>query len=68
MGAANFAPEVFRVLRQAGCCRFVRKAKGSHELWFAHRICKTVAVPSTIKMLHTAQKILFEAGLKRHFF
>ena len=67
MGAANFAPEVIRVLRQAGF-RFVQQANGSHELWFAPRVRKTVAVPSTIKMLHTAQKILFEAGLKKHFF
>ena len=63
---ANLAPEIFRLLRQAGC-KFVRHGKGSHEIWFSPINQKKVVVPSTTKKRHTANEILSQAGLKKHF-
>ena len=62
----NLYPELRRLL-QAGECRFVRQAKGSHEVWFSLRTNRTFTVPRNTVMKHTANGVLNDAGLPKAF-
>ncbi|NMG29146.1 addiction module toxin, HicA family [Aromatoleum evansii] len=62
----NFAPELKRLLHEAGC-RFVRPGKGDHDIWHSPHTGIHFPVDSKIKSRHTANAVLKQAGLPKHF-
>lgn len=62
----NFTPELKRLLREAGC-RFERAGKGDHEIWFSPQTGVRFPVDQKIKSRHTANAVLKQAGLPKHF-
>jgi HicA toxin of bacterial toxin-antitoxin, len=64
--ASNYAVEVRRMLEEAGC-RFDRQGKGDHEIWLCPRSRRPIVVDNMIKSRHTANGILKQAGLPKHF-
>lgn len=62
----NFAPELMRLLREAGC-EFVRNGKGDHEIWFSPISGRKFTVDRGVKSRHTANAVLAQAGLPKHF-
>ncbi|MSQ73180.1 MAG: type II toxin-antitoxin system HicA family toxin [Betaproteobacteria bacterium] len=63
---ADFAPELKRVLRDAGC-RFERQGKGDHEIWSSPISGVRFPVDGRIKSRHTANAVLKQAGLPKKF-
>lgn len=63
---ADYAPEVKRLLREAGCYP-VRQGKGDHEIWFSPITGRKFVVDSKIKSRHTANAVLKQAGLPKSF-
>jgi len=63
---SSFTPEVIRLLKQAGC-RFERPGKGDHDIWFSPLTNMRFPVDSKIKSRHTANGVLRQAGLPKHF-
>lgn len=63
---ADYAPEVKRLLREAGCYP-VRQGKGDHEIWFSPITGRKFVVDSKIKSRHTANAVLKQAGLPKKF-
>ena len=62
----NLYPGLVRLLKAAGC-RLVRQGKGSHEIWFSPISKRTFSVPRDTRKLHTANRILRDAGLPKAF-
>jgi hypothetical protein len=62
----NFTPELIRLLREAGCC-FERPGKGDHGIWFSPLTALRFPVDGKIKSRHTANAVLRQAGLPKHF-
>ncbi len=63
---ADYAPEVKRLLREAGCY-LVRQGKGDHEIWFSPITRRKFVVDGKIKSRHTANAVLKQAGLPKRF-
>ncbi|GAA6751415.1 type II toxin-antitoxin system HicA family toxin [Thermus antranikianii] len=63
---ADYAPEVKRLLREAGCYP-VRQGKGDHEIWFSPITGRRFVVDSKIKSRHTPNAVLKQAGLPKKF-
>ena len=63
---SNLYPELARLLRDAGC-RLVRQGKGSHEIWESPASGRRFTVPRNTVMVHTANKVLKDAGLPKGF-
>lgn len=63
---ADYAPEVKRLLREAGC-HFVRQGKGDHEIWYSPLTGRKFVVDGKILSRHTANAILKQAGLPKRF-
>jgi predicted RNA binding protein YcfA (HicA-like mRNA interferase family) len=64
------APQFDRALRDllhAAGCRFVRRGRGSHEIWHSPITARNFAVPIGIPSRHTANAILRQAGLPKAF-
>ncbi len=64
--AGTFHRELLRLLDRAGCS-FVRAGKGSHEIWYSPITKRNFIVPSGIISRHTANGVLKDAGLPKHF-
>jgi len=62
----DFAPELRKLLREAGCYR-VRHGKGDHDIWFSPATERNFVVDSKILSRHTANGVLKQAGLRKHF-
>lgn len=62
----NLAVELERLLEDAGC-RFERPGKGDHDIWFSPHTGVRFVVDGTIKSRHTANGVLKQAGLPKHF-
>ena len=62
----SFTPDLKRLLLAAGC-RFVRTGKGEHEIWQSPITQVHFVVDSGIKSRHTANAVLKQAGLPKHF-
>lgn len=62
----DFAPGTKRLLANAGW-RFLRHAKGDHDIWHDPKSGKKVTVDSKIPSRHTANAILKQAGLEKVF-
>ncbi|MGO9007902.1 MAG: type II toxin-antitoxin system HicA family toxin [Beijerinckiaceae bacterium] len=58
--------ELCRLLKQAGC-HFVRQGKGSHEIWYSPIAGRNFTVPRNIVKAPTANAVLKQAGLPKHF-
>lgn len=63
---ADFTPDLKRALRDAGC-RFDRKGKGDHEIWYSPITNVRFVVDRKIKSRHTANAVLKQAGLPKKF-
>lgn len=63
---ADFAPELKRILNSAGCS-FVRHGKGDHDIWRSPHADHNFTVDHKIKSRHTANGVLKQAGLEKHF-
>jgi hypothetical protein len=63
---SSFTPELIRLLRDAGCC-FERHGKGDHDIWFSPITQMRFPVDHKIKSRHTANAVLRQAGLPKHF-
>lgn len=63
---ADFAPELKRILRDAGCA-FVRSGRGDHEIWYSPISQRNFPVDQKIKSRHTANAVLKQAGLSKQF-
>ena len=62
----DFAPELKRLLREAGC-QFCRHGRGDHDIWQSPINGRRFTVDSKIKSRHTANGVLKQAGLPKHF-
>ena len=62
--ASNFYNQVTEVLERNGF-RFLRQAKGSHEVWVDDSTGQRVSVPSKILSRHTANGIIKSAKIIR---
>ena len=63
---ANFRADLVKILLEYECY-FVRYGKGDHEIWHSPKTKKNIAVDYNIHSLHTADKILKDAGIERKF-
>ena len=61
-----FTPELKRLLL-AGGCAFVRRGRGDHDIWFSPLTRVNFVVDGKIKSRHTANAVLRQAGLPKHF-
>lgn len=62
----GFTPELKRLLLAAGCT-FVRRGRGDHDIWFSPLARVNFVVDGKIKSRHTANAVLRQAGLPKHF-
>ena len=63
---SNYTKAVKKILTTADCS-FVRRGKGDHEIWFSPISSKHFPVDGSIKSRHTANAVLRQAGLQKHF-
>jgi len=61
----SFTAELERLLRAAGCA-LVRQGRGDHEIWHSPLTGVHFVVDGTIKLRHTANAVLRQAGLSKH--
>jgi len=62
----SFTPELKKLLEEAGCY-FVRQGRGDHEIWESPISGIRFTVDNKIKSRHTANVVLKQAGLPKHF-
>ena len=62
----SFTPELKRLPLAAGYL-FVRSGKGDHEIWRSPITQVHFVVDGKIKSRHTANAVLKQAGLPKHF-
>ncbi len=62
----GFTPELKRLVLAAGC-KFVRCGRGDHDIWFSPLSRVKSVVDGKIKSRHTANAVLRQAGLPKHF-
>jgi len=65
MGSGFYA-QLQSILIQHGCM-LVRQGKGSHEAWFSPITKRTFPIAVTVKNRHTANEVLKQAGIGKHF-
>ena len=63
---ADYAREIKRLLLDHGCS-LVRQGKGDHEIWYGPITDRRLVVDGKIKARHTANGIMKQAGIARHF-
>lgn len=63
---ADYTPVLKQLLQQGGCY-FERQGKGDHEIWYSPIAKLRFPVDSKIKSRHTANGVLKQAGLPKHF-
>jgi len=63
---ADYAPALRRLLLDNGC-KFERQGMGDHEIWYSPITERRFPVDSKIKSRHTANGVLKQAGLPKHF-
>ena len=63
---ANYTSELKKIFKEQGC-EFFRQGKGDHEIWRDPRSDIKFVVDGNTKSRHTANAILKQAGLKKHF-
>ncbi|MCL2188075.1 MAG: type II toxin-antitoxin system HicA family toxin [Defluviitaleaceae bacterium] len=63
---ANYDDKLKRILMDNNC-HFVRAGKGSHAVWYSPIKDKNFSVNKGIKSKVSANEILKDAGIKKHF-
>jgi hypothetical protein len=63
---SSFTPELKKLLRAQGC-RMERPGRGDHEIWFSPLTQRRFVVDGEIKSRHTANAVLKQAGIGKHF-
>ena len=63
---AEYEKKVREQLHEHGC-RFERRGKGDHDLWYSPINGHKFPVDSEIRSRHMANKIMKEAGIDYHF-
>ena len=48
-------------------CNFVRHGKGDHDIWYSPITDRYVTVNGKIKSRHTANEIMKQAGIDKHY-
>ena len=64
--ASSYTPAVKELLSKAGC-KFHRRGKGDHEIWYSPITERYFTVDGSIKSRHTANGTLKDAGLPKAF-
>lgn len=64
--SGGYGRQIERLLRDAGCT-FVRHAKGDHEIWQSPITGRGFVFDRGVKLRHTANGILKDAGLPKAF-
>ena len=62
----SYTPQLKRLLLESGC-RFERQGKGDHEIWYSPITKVNFAVDRGLRSRHTANAILRQAGMPKHF-
>jgi hypothetical protein len=62
----DYSRPLKQILRENEC-RFDRPGKGDHEIWFSPITKIKFVVDNSIKSRHTANAVLKQAGLPKHF-
>ena len=62
----SYTPRLKEILKAAGC-HFERPGKGDHEIWCSPITQIRFVVDGSIKSRHTANAVLKQAGLPKHF-
>ncbi len=62
----GYTPELMRLLLRAGC-RFDRHGKGDHDIWYSPITECRFILDAKIRSRHTANAVLKQAGLPKHF-
>lgn len=62
----GFYSQIVAALKSANCS-FVRHGKGDHEIWYSPITNRNVTVDRGAPSRYTANKIMKEAGIDRHF-
>ncbi|MCF2523047.1 type II toxin-antitoxin system HicA family toxin [Bradyrhizobium sp. G127] len=62
----SLTPELKKLLLQANCF-FIRQGRGDHEIWESPISGIRFTVDNNIKSRHTANVVLKQAGLPKHF-
>jgi predicted RNA binding protein YcfA (HicA-like mRNA interferase family) len=63
---AEYEKRVREILSKNGC-KFVRRGKGDHDIWFSPLTNRHITVDSKIKSRHTANAIMKQSGIEYHF-
>jgi len=48
-------------------CRFIRRGKGDHDIWYSPEENRSFPVAAKIKSRHTANQIMKQAGIDHRF-
>jgi predicted RNA binding protein YcfA (HicA-like mRNA interferase family) len=62
----GYGRQLEQLLRDHGCT-FVRHGKGDHEIWRSPITNRNVTLDRSVKVRHTANAILKDAGIKHRF-
>jgi hypothetical protein len=62
----SFTPKLIKRLKNNDCY-FVRNGKGDHQIWYSPITERNFVVDSKIKSKHTANGVLKQAGLPKHY-
>ena len=63
---AEYEKKVREILRENGC-RFVRRGKGDHDIWYSPITNVHFPVDTKIKSRFTANAIMKQSGIDHHF-
>jgi predicted RNA binding protein YcfA (HicA-like mRNA interferase family) len=63
---AEYEKKVRKILKDHGCY-FVRRRKGDHDIWHSPITDKNFPVDGEIRIRHTANGIMKQAGIDYHF-
>jgi hypothetical protein len=64
--ARGYGRQIERLLRDAGCV-FVRHGKGDHDIWYSPISKRHFTFDRSVRVRHTANGILQDAGLPKAF-
>ena len=63
---AEYENKVREILTENGC-KFIRRGKGDHDIWFSPIAGRNITVDSKIKSRHTANAIMKQSGINKKF-
>lgn len=63
---ASYTPKLKEILRTHNC-RYDRPGRGDHEIWYSPITDRRFPVDHKILSRHTANAVLKQAGIPKHF-